>query len=410
MGPEALIEPELRRHWWAAVAQVTRSVGDLGVAEDAVQEACVVALEQWPVRGTPADPRAWLIGTALHKAYDHVRREARRPVKEAAAVRDMALPSSDDGTEVSSADQLGLIFLCCHPALEPVTRVALTLRAVCGLDTRQIGAVLLMPEPTVAKRLVRARRKIRDSVIPMAVPAVLPERLGSVLRVVYLVFTEGHRANTGPDLVRTELCDLAIGLARTLAALLSEEPETTGLLALLLLTDARRAARTDEHGDVVLLDQQDRALYDRVAIAEGEALLERALRTGRPGPYQIQAAIAACHSTAETAEDTDWREVAALYGELLRHEPSPVHEANRAIAVAMAEGPAAGLVILDSVAHHPALARWPALHIARADLLRRLGRSADAVTAYRTAVELDPGPAERAFAHRRIAELGGNTT
>jgi RNA polymerase sigma-70 factor (ECF subfamily) len=361
-------------------------------------------LERWPTDGTPADPRSWLIGTALHKAYDHLRREARRPAKEVAAVRDMGMPSAGAG-ETAPEDQVALIFLCCHPALDPTTRIALTLRAVCGLDTTQIAAVLLMPEPAVAKRLVRARRKIRDAVIPLAVPANVPDRLDTVLRVVYLVFTEGHRANTGPDLVRADLCDLAVTLARTLSALLPDEPEAAGLLALLLLTDARRAARTDAHGNVVLLEDQDRSRYDTVAVAEGEALLERALRRGRPGPYQIQAAIAACHSSAPTAADTDWREIAALYGELLRHEPNPVHEANRAVAVAMAEGPAAGLVILDSVAHHPQLARWPALHIARANLLRRLGRLDDAEAAYRTALELDPGPAERAFVHRKLEEL-----
>jgi RNA polymerase sigma-70 factor (ECF subfamily) len=393
----------LRRHWWAAVAQVARSTGDLATAEDAVQEACVAALRQWPDAGTPADPRAWLIGTALHKARDQLRREARRPEKEAAAVRELGMPSAGAG-DVAPEDQLALIFLCCHPALDPTTRIAITLRAVCGLDTTQIAAVLLMPEPTVAKRLVRARQKIRDSVIPLAVPANVPDRLGTVLRVIYLVFTEGHRASTGPDLVRTDLCDMAVTLARTLSTLLPDEPEAAGLLALLLLTDARRAARTDAHGDVVLLAEQDRGLYDTVAIAEGEALLERALRRGRPGPYQIQAAIAACHSTAMAA-DTDWREIAALYGELLRYEPNPVHEANRAIAVAMTEGPAAGLVILDSVAHHPKLARWPALHIARANLLHRLGRVDDAVAAYRTALEFDPGPAERAFVHRKMGEL-----
>lgn len=258
----------------------------------------------------------------------------------------------------------------------------------------------------MSKRLVRARRKIRDSGIPLTVPApeALAERLGAVLRVVYLVFTEGHRASCGHALVRDELCDIAISLARTLHLLPPGEQEVTGLLALLLLTDARRAARTDSRGEIVLLEQQDRSRYDAVIIGESEALLERALRSGQPGPYQIQAAIAACHSTARTAADTDWREI-ALYGELLRHEPSPVHEANRAIAVAMAEGPAAGLVILDAVAHHPQLARWPALRVARANLLHRIGRHDDAVSAYQAALQLDPGPAERTFIHRQIKQL-----
>jgi RNA polymerase sigma-70 factor (ECF subfamily) len=253
----------------------------------------------------------------------------------------------------------------------------------------------------------RARRKLRDSGVPLALPApdALVDRLSAVLRVVYLVFTKGHRASSGTDLVRAQLCTAAITLARTLHALLPGQPEVTGLLALLLLTDARRAARTDERGEIVLLAEQDRSRFDPAMLAEGEHLLEQALFIGRPGPYQVQAAIAACHSTAATAADTDWREIAALYSELLRYEPSPVHEANRAVAVAMAEGPSAGLVILDAVLHHPQLARWPTLHVARADLLHRLGRDDDAIAAYRAALQLDPASAERAFIHRRLAQL-----
>lgn len=324
-------------------------------------------------------------------------------------MREMDLPMSrgEVATEVAPEDQLGLIFMCCHPVLDAEARVALTLRAVCGLTAAEVAAVFLVSEPTMAKRLVRARRKIRDSGVQLAAPApeVLADRLDSVLRVVYLVFTQGHRASSGPRLVREELCDVAISLARTLMVLLPGEPEVTGLLALLLLTDARRAARTDDAGEIRLLEEQDRSRYDPVFVAEGEVLLERALRSGLPGPYQVQAAIAACHTTARTAADTDWREIAALYGELLRYEPSPVHEANRAIAVAMAEGPSAGLVILDAVAHHPQLARWPALHVARADLLQRLGRDHDAVSAYQTALQLDPARAERAFIQKRISQL-----
>jgi RNA polymerase sigma-70 factor, ECF subfamily len=340
---------------------------------------------------------------------DQIRREARRDAKEAAAVREMdqPMPRGEVATEVAPEDQLGLIFMCCHPALDAEARVALTLRAVCGLTAAEVAAVFLVSEPTMAKRLVRARRKVRDSSVQMAAPApeVLADRLEPVLRVVYLVFTEGHRASSGPRLVREELCDVAISLARTLITLLPGEPEVTGLLALLLLTDARRAARTDNTGEIRLLEEQDRSRYDPVLIAEGEVLLERALRSGRPGPYQVQAAIAACHTTARTSADTDWREIAALYGELLRYEPSPVHEANRAIAVAMAEGPSAGLVILDAVAHHPQLARWPALHVARADLLQRLGRNHDAIFAYQTALELDPAHAERTFIQKRISQI-----
>jgi len=405
-----VLERELREHWWAAVASVARATGDLAIAEDAVQDACLAALAGWPTTGLPADPRRWLIGTARHKALDLLRREARRSVKEEEAVRELSLPSEPPTAgdpAVAPADQLTLIFLCCHPALDPQVCVGLTLRAVCGLSTQQIAAAFLLPEPTLIKRLVRARRKIRDTGIRLTLPEAeaLPERLDAVLRVVYLVFTEGHRTSTGPAPVGEELCDTAIALARALSALLPHEPEVAGLLALLLFTDARRGARTDDSGQLVLLAEQDRSRYDPVLIAEAEALLERALRTSRPGPYQVQAAIAACHSTAGYPSATDWREVAALYGELLRYEPTPVHEANRAVAVAMAEGPAAGLVILDAVVHHPQLARWPALQVARADLLRRLGRTADAIDSYRTALQLDPGPAERSFIQRQLHEL-----
>jgi RNA polymerase sigma-70 factor (ECF subfamily) len=278
---------------------------------------------------------------------------------------------------------------------------------VCGLSTAEVAAVFLVGEPTMAKRLGRARRKIREAGIPFRAPrpADLAARLDAVLRVIYLVFTEGHKASAGTALVRDDLCDTAIRLARVLAALLPDEPEVTGLLALLLLTDARRAARVDAAGDLVLLDDQDRGRWNQAMINEGEALLEHALRAGRPGPYQLHAAIAACHATAAHATDTDWRQIALLYGELLRHEPTPVVEANRAIAVAMADGPAAGLTILDTISHHAQLSRWPQLHIARADLLHRLGRDADAQDAYRTALRLDPSPPERAFIVKRINRL-----
>jgi len=301
-----VLERELRAHWWAAVASITRTTGDLAAAEDAVQEACLAALAAWPAAGLPSDPRRWLIGTARHKALDVLRREARRSTKEDMAMRELSLPSTvsaSDVPQVSPADQLALIFLCCHPALDPQVRVALTLRAVCGLTTREIAAAFLLPEPTLTKRLVRARRKIRETGIPLTFPGAqaLPERLAAVLRVAYLVFTEGHRTSTGPAPLREELCDTAIALTRALSALLPHEPEVTGLLALLLLTDARRAARTDDTGQLVLLAEQDRSRYDPALVAEGEALLERALRTNLPGPYQVQAAIAACHSTAPRA-------------------------------------------------------------------------------------------------------------
>lgn len=411
-----------RAHWWAAVATVTRLVGDLEVAEDAVQDACAAALTQWPAAGLPGNPLAWLVSVARHKATDRLRRERRRADKETSAALDATGPGlasggAADGTGwpaeadwVSSADdELGLIFACCHPALDPAVRVPLTLRSVCGLGTAEIAAAFLVPEPTMAQRLVRAKRKIRQAAISLRVPSPseLPERLGGVLRVVYLVFTAGHKPLSGDRMVRGDLCEQAIRLARALTTLLPGEPEATGLLALLLLTDARRGARVSDAGDLVLLADQDRTRWDRAKITEGEALLGQALRAQRPGAYQIQAAIAACHSGAASAADTDWQEIAALYGELLRYEPTPVVAANRAAAVAMAEGPAAGLALLDGIGADRHLARWPQLHIARGELLYRLGRRRDAVRAYQAALDLAPAAPEREFIGRRIRELAG---
>jgi RNA polymerase sigma-70 factor (ECF subfamily) len=377
-----------------------------------VQEACAVAIERWPRAGLPDDPRAWLAGVARHKAIDRLRREARRAGKEQAAGRGLAPPGgAPDDTPVDPValddEELGLVFGCCHPALAPETRVALALRSVCGLTTAEVAARFLVSEAAMAKRLTRARAKLRDAAVPLRLPGRddLPARLPSVLRVLYLVFTEGHHARSGDALVRPELCDEAIRLSRSLARRLPDEPEAGGLLALLLLTDARRAARTDDRGDLVLLGDQDRDLWDRARIAEGDAVLERALRANRPGPYQLQAAIASCHADARRAEDTDWRQIALLYGELVRYEPTPVVEANRAVAVAMSEGPAAGLVILDAVAHHPQMAAWVPLHLARADLLARLGRAGDAIAAYEGALALDPSPPERRFIDRRLDAL-----
>jgi RNA polymerase sigma-70 factor (ECF subfamily) len=382
-------------------------VGDLEVAEDAVQEACVTAVIRWRAGGVPANPGAWLVGAARHKALDWQRREAKRAHKEEAAMRDYRGRRHLEGAGSIADDQLALIFLCCHPALDLGAQVALTLRAVCGLATADIAAAFLLPEPTLAQRLVRTKRKIREAGIPFRVPPAdaLTDRLVGVLRVVYLLFTQGHRASAGRDLVRPALCAEAIRLVRVLAGLLSNEPEVVGLLALLLLVDARQPGRVDAAGDLVLLEEQDRRRWDQAKIAEGAALVEQALRLRRPGSYQIQAAIAACHSTAPSAAATDWGEIAALYGELARYEPTPVVAANRAVAVSMAQGPAAGLAILDALAADPQLARWPPFHIARADLLRRLGRHADAGDAYQAALALDPPDVERAFITRRLQQL-----
>ena len=382
------------------MAEVTRATGRLDVAEDSVQDACVVAVQQWTAGHVPRDPQAWLTGVARHKALDRLRREARRPDKEATGA-----VSEAPGAARSADEDLWLIYLCCHPALSPEARIALTLRAVGGLRPAEIAAAFLVPEATMAKRLTRAKSKIRDAGLALAMPRaeLLKTRTADVLKVVYLIFSEGHQASSGDDLLRPDLCVAGVNLARGLAARLPRDPEVLGLLALLLLTDARRPARTDDSEVLVLLEEQDRARWDRAMIEEGEDLLVEALRMGRPGPYQLWAAIAACHSTAASAAATDWRQISVLYGELLTYDPSPVTEANRAIAVAMAEGPAAGLTILDVVIGHPQLATWPRVHVARADLLARMGRADEAARAYRTALELEPPAAERRYIQRRLA-------
>ncbi|HEX8004911.1 MAG TPA: DUF6596 domain-containing protein [Trebonia sp.] len=405
-----------REHWRAAVAITVRLSGDLDIAEDAVQEACALALIKWPAEGVPANPRAWLAGVARHKALDRMRRQARGAEKEAEAVRRLggglsasAAPEAPfpGAADSEAADELALIFMCCHPALDPAARIALTLRSVCGLDTRDIAAAFLVPEPTMAQRIVRAKRKIRQAGIRLKVPDPddLPGRLAAVLRVIYLVFTQGHMTRSGAELVRGELCEQAIGLARALTSLLPGEPEADGLLALMLLTDARRDARTNEAGELMVLADQDRSRWDTAKIAAGEQLLERALRARRPGPYQLHAAIAACHSCAPSTDKTDWEEIAALYGELLRYEPTAVTEANRAVAVAMSRGPAEGLAILDALDGGARLKAWPQFHIARAELLTRSGRPAAAAQAYRAALGLALSAPERAFVERRLDEL-----
>jgi RNA polymerase sigma-70 factor, ECF subfamily len=403
------------------LATLARQLGDLDAAEDAVQEAFVEAMRTWPRRGVPDNPGAWITTAARNRAFDRARRESRRGEKERAAmttgpdpegsgVPGALVPATDDAATVEPADdQLRLIFTCCHPALAPATQVALTLRLVCGLQTAEIARAFLQPEPTVAQRLVRAKAKIRTAAIPFRVPPahLLPERLPPVLACVYLVFSEGYAATSGDDLVRCELCDEAIRLGRLVVELMPDEPEARGLLALLLMHDSRRDARVSVEGHVVLLEEQDRSTWDHDRIAEGTTELERALLRRRPGPYQLQAAIAGLHATAPSWADTDWPQIAALYGELARVAPSPVVELNRAVAVAFTEGPAAGLAVVDALADDPRLARTHLLPATRADLLRRLGRQGEAADAYRAALSLARTSPERAFLQRRLDELAG---
>jgi RNA polymerase sigma-70 factor, ECF subfamily len=409
---QAAVSAAFRAEWGRVVATLIGVTGDWDLAEECAQDAFTRALQAWQRDGVPDRPGAWLTTTARNRAIDVLRRRA----TEAAKLRDAAMlqPPEPPGGSPSQAgesgiidDRLRLIFTCCHPALPLEARVALTLRTLAGLTTAEIARALLVPEATMAQRLVRAKRKIRNAAIPYRVPpaSLLPERTAAVLAVLYLLFNEGYSATSGDHMVRADLCAEAIRLARLLARLMPAEPEAGGLLALMLLQDSRRGARTDDDGELVTLEDQDRGRWDHAEIDEGQQVLQGSLRAGRPGPYQLQAAIAACHASAAKAADTDWHAIASIYGQLARVAPSPIVELNRAVAVGMADGPAAGLALLESLAANRSLAGYHLLPAARADLLRRLGRHAEAADAYVRALDLASTGAERRYLSRRLAEV-----
>jgi RNA polymerase sigma-70 factor, ECF subfamily len=409
------IEAIFRRESGRIIATLIRIAGSFDLAEDAMQEAFTAALTTWPEKGLPQNPAAWITAVAHRRLIDHSRRERTRREKQEPLIYETPTAHQPEAEVQLDADEmeypddrLRLIFTCCHPAINPDAQIALTLRTLGGLTTPEIARAFLLPEPTLAQRLVRAKRKIAEARIPYEVPPreKISERLQAVQSVIYLIFNEGYAATTGDGLIRRELCAEAIRLARTLCQLLPGEPENLGLLALMLLHDSRRDARTDEQGRLIVLDEQDRSLWDKERIREGQKLVSWALGMRRPGPYQLQAAIAAVHSHAETAAETDWGEIAALYRELLRISSSPVVALNYAVAVAMSEGLEAGLELVEQAGESGELRDYHLFHAARADLLRRLGRKTDAASAYGQALRLATNGVEKEFLRRRLEELG----
>jgi RNA polymerase sigma-70 factor (ECF subfamily) len=400
-----------REEFGRILATLIRLLGDFDIAEDAVQEAFAAAVEQWPRDGMPREPRAWIVSTARHKAIDRLRREGSFSQKRQEILRHLLGEATSDSDRLDDNavpdDRLRLIFTCCHPALAPEVRIALSLRTLCGLSTEEIARAFLVQPTTIAQRIVRAKRKIRTARIPYEVPSdeALDERLETVMAVIYLVFNEGYAVSFGETLVRGDLCAEAIRLGRILCELLVQHAEARSLLALMLLHDARRPARVDNGGDLVLLEDQDRSLWNRDQIREGLVLVESALRAGPVGPYVIEAAIAGVHARASSPADTDWRDIVALYAYLMRLRPSPVVELNHAVAVAMADGPERGLQLIDSLHARGELSDYHLLWAARADLLRRLKRRVEAAASYREALALARTDPERRFLTRRLAEV-----